>query len=264
VTDRHKMQKPLDWFKTHWSIQRCQRMLMANSNFLSCSGEFKLQPTFESVQAHLQFNETQTAKLFFKCPRLLKYNFNNTVKPRMERLQDILHLDRKKMRSMIRNNPQTIQMTPEHLTERVEWSRKRLELDDEDLGRFFYQATAVFGMSEEILEQKLSWLQKELHFASTTELTHFLLKMPSLLSKSLSGNLEPTLQFFKEHLGEEVALKMVRAYPRMFNASLEGRLKPRAEVAMKAGVNIDSTLMRKMACWTEKQWQSMMSDVTTH
>jgi hypothetical protein len=79
-------------------------------------------------------------------------------------------------------------------------------------------------------------------------------RTPQLLSYSIEENLEPTLTFYEECLGVNVARTMILADPRVFSASLENRLKPRLVDALQAGITIDHGAITRMAKYTDEGW----------
>ena len=80
-------------------------------------------------------------------------------------------------------------------------------------------------------------------------------RLPSLFCYNIDSNLEPTLNFYIDALGEEsTAISFVTKNPSSLRMSLEKRLKPRLEEAQAAGMKIDSTCLQYIWRDTNDQW----------
>jgi len=76
----------------------------------------------------------------------------------------------------------------------------------------------------------------------------------SLFDLSIANNLDPTLEFFKECIGEEQAVNLLRKNPKFLTVSLEKRLKPRWEQAQQAGIKLDVRCIQRIVLYTEERW----------
>ena len=89
--------------------------------------------------------------------------------------------------------------------------------------------------------------------------------MPSLLGCNIDTNIEPTLNFYIDALGDErKALTFVIHNPISLTFSLEKRLKPRLEEATDAGMIIDSTYLRSIMVCTKEKWAKKMLKESKH
>ena len=83
--------------------------------------------------------------------------------------------------------------------------------------------------------------------------------MPPLFCCNIDTNLEPTLNFYIDALGDEnKALNLIIRIPASLGYSVENRLKPRLEEAKEAGMIIDSTCLSAMMAMTNDQWAKKM------
>merc|ERR1719291_911291 len=117
---------------------------------------------------------------------------------------------------------------------------------------------SLFGHTVENIELKLGWLQHRLDLddAAVSKLVQ---QCPPLLGCNVHTNLEPTLNFYIDALGEEgEALALVVRDPRLFSLSLEKRLKPRLEEARNAGLLIDSGCLLRIGKYTNKTWHASL------
>ena len=79
--------------------------------------------------------------------------------------------------------------------------------------------------------------------------------MPSLLACRIDTNIEPTLNFYIDTLGDEDrALNLVIGRPALIGYSLENRLKPRLQEAQNCGMIIDKGCLTRMGSYTNDQW----------
>merc|ERR1719291_217501 len=118
----------------------------------------------------------------------------------------------------------------------------------------------IFGLSiGDNTEPKLDWLQKRLSL-NDSELSNFVQKLPSLLNFNVDTNIEPTLNFYIEALGDEdQALNLVRRQPALISLSLENRLKPRLQEAQGCGMKIDLRCLGRMGFYTNEQWSKSLA-----
>ena len=108
------------------------------------------------------------------------------------------------------------------------------------------------------IEPKFKWLQQRLSLTDD-ELSKLIQKLPPLLGCNINTNLEPTINFYIDALGDESkALAFVIRDPSSLSRSLEKRLKPRLEEARDAGMIIDSTCLNSIMVRTEDQWAKKM------
>ena len=90
--------------------------------------------------------------------------------------------------------------------------------------------------------------------------------MPSLLGCNIDTNIEPTINFYINALGDErKALALVTHNPSSFGYSLEKRLKPRLQEAQEAGMIIDSKFLNSMIMYTEDGWNKrLLKEIDKH
>ena len=85
-------------------------------------------------------------------------------------------------------------------------------------------------------------------------------KHPPLFGYNIDTNLEPTLDFYIDTLGDKSeALALVTRNPVAFGVSLEKRLKPRLKEAQNAGMSINTKLMNLIMVYTKEKWDKKAS-----
>ena len=83
--------------------------------------------------------------------------------------------------------------------------------------------------------------------------------MPTLLGYNIDTNLDPTINFYIDALGDESkALDLILRIPASLTYSLEKRLKPRLEEAIDVGMIVNSTCLRYIMVYTDSQWAKKM------
>ena len=89
--------------------------------------------------------------------------------------------------------------------------------------------------------------------------------MPALFSYNIETNIEPTINFYIDALRDESkALAFVIRDPSLLSRSLEKRLKPRLEEAKDAGMIIDSKFLNFIIYRTEDQWAKKLLKELKH
>ena len=83
--------------------------------------------------------------------------------------------------------------------------------------------------------------------------------MPSLFNLNIDTNIDPTLNFYIDALGDEAKALAFVAHPISFGYSLEKRLKPRLQEAKEAGINVDSKFLSSMMTYTEDGWNKRLT-----
>jgi len=110
------------------------------------------------------------------------------------------------------------------------------------------------------MEPKLEWLQKHLSLTDV-ELSNMIQKQPAFFGYNIPNNLEPTLNFYIDILGDEnEALALVKRRPSAFTYSLEKRLKPRLEQALDVGIVIDYTCLYHIIYYTNDKWDKKVAN----
>ena len=85
-------------------------------------------------------------------------------------------------------------------------------------------------------------------------------KQPALFGYNIPNNLEPTLDFYIDALGNKSdAITYVRQKPKSFSYSLEKRLRPRLKQAQAVGMVVDAKLLYLINSYTNEQWDKKIA-----
>jgi hypothetical protein len=163
------------------------------------------------------------------------------------------------MGKLITKAPSILGMSiPENIEPKMDWLQQRLHLNDAQVSKIVRRITTIFNYSiTDKMEPTLKWLQGRLSLDGD-ELTKLILSQPSMLGCSISTNLEPTLDFYKECIGIEGTKELLARNPALLTYSLESRLKPRLEQLRGAELEVDAGSLQRMAMYTEEQWQASL------
>ena len=142
----------------------------------------------------------------------------------------------------------------DNMEPKLDWLQERLQLDETALSNVIFLNPSTLSCSTDVLEDKLMWIQQRLYLTDE-ELSKMIQQYPALLGCNIDSNLEPTLDFYIDALGDEnQALALVTRNPSSFAYSLENRLKPRLKQAFDTGMVVDSKLLRLMMVYTNDKW----------
>jgi hypothetical protein len=83
-------------------------------------------------------------------------------------------------------------------------------------------------------------------------------RQPSLFTKNIDKNFEPTNKFYEDCVGLDAAIQLISKSPTILSNSLEKRLKPRLVECQEAGIPIDTGTIQRIAKYTELKWSNSM------
>ena len=221
--------------------------------------EDNVKPTLNWLQQRLNVTEVQLGKLITKAPSILYLSIEENLEPKIDWLQKRLNLDNAQIGKLVRKLPAVLLLSiDDNLNPKLNWIQSRLDVNDAQLSKITRTLPSILGFSISTLEPTLKWLQESLEL-DDAGLTKLIVTQPSLLSQNIDTNLEPTLIFYIDCIGESESKQLVTRIPALFAYSLEKRLKPRLEQAREAGLTIDVGCVQRIAMTTEEQWQTSLA-----
>ena len=222
IGEHHQLQQNINWIKGRLSLSdaEVEKIFLRAPHVMVMD----LDPKFDWFQYRLGLDLNQTVKIFKIQPAMFGNSLENCLEPRLVWLQHRLGMDLETARKMICRQP-----------------------------------TILFLSIDDKMELALGWLEATFSVRDL-ELSKMVASLPNLLTYSIPENLEPTLQFYIEACveNEEIVIEWVKRYSRVLTYSLEKRLKPRLKQAEELGFEINTTVLRKMAMYTEKQWEDVI------
>lgn len=292
------LQERTNWLQKRLSLKDAEvkKLILQFPNVLSLTIENNIEPTLVFYQERLGINDATLAKTVKKFPNLVAYSINDNVEPKLSWLQQRLNMTEAQLGNLVKKQPNILgRSIKENMEPKIDWLQKRLNLDKTQIGKLVMrfppslylsigdnlepkldwlqsrldlndaQVTKIlrgrpqiFGHAVSHLEPTLTWLQQKLSL-DDVGLAKLIVALPTLLGCDIETNLSPTLNFYNDWISEDEAKQLVTKNPRMFGASLEGRLKPRLEQARESGVAIDAGCFVRMAQYTEERWQASLA-----
>ena len=257
ISIKDNVQPTLDWLQERLMLDGnvLNKMVTRSPSILLLSIEGNVKPTLEWLQERLQLDDYALSKLIQRLPQILSFSITENVEPKLDWLQDRLKLDDNSLAKLIQRMPQTLCLSiHDNLEPKLDWLQQRLSLTDVALTKMIRRLPGILSTSTDILEDKLVWLQKRLSLTDE-QLSKMVQRLPSLVCSNIPNNLEPTLNFYINALGDEsTAISFVTNNPSSLGVSLEKRLKPRLEEAQSIGMKIDYTCLYYIWRDTNDQW----------
>lgn len=261
------LEQKIDYLQTRLLLDdtSLRKLILDAPHILPCSTE-NMDKTLNWLQKRLGLDDRTLAKLVKRAPYIIGCSVEENLKPTLDWLQQRLNnLDDFSISRVVQKAPRLLHLNIEsNLEPKMQWLQDQFNLDDEDLGKMVQRAPTLLGLSIDTWEVKIDWIQKRLGLEGQ-ELSNFILKSPSILNCNVESNLQPTLQFFIDALGNErEAVRLVINNPSLLEYSLEKRLKPRLKETREAGIKIDAGCLRRMGQYTEDCWTVAISFVRDH
>ena len=87
-----------------------------------------------------------------------------------------------------------------------------------------------------------------------------LLKNPILVGLDITKNLDPSITFFDDILGPELARPILSRNGRLMMTSLANRLIPRRDKMIEAGIEFNETTVAQLCMNTNVQFDEMLKE----
>jgi hypothetical protein len=126
-------------------------------------------------------------------------------------------------------------------------------LSPDQLRVFVLREPQILSANTEGMEERLQFVQGRFEL-SDEELLRFVERVQQLLYMHIENNLVPTIAFFEDALGKEVARDwLVNVYPSSLTRGLT-RLKARKALVDAMGLRVDKKLATKMCRLSEEDF----------
>jgi hypothetical protein len=213
------------------------KLVVGHPHLLNLGVETNLQPRVDFLSMTCGLTATDVAKLVQTSGgSILGLSVDQNLKPTMEYLRIVLHLDRKALRKCLLAHPQLLALSIANLQSKVHYFES---IGGTSLAsRIAYRCPAVYSLSLtdnliptiDFLSRAWGMTQPE---SSGDTLAHWLQEYPNILTMSLEGNIQPTMNFYNRtgYTGLtdnwELVAGQTRIRGRYIAASLYNRLLPR-------------------------------------
>lgn len=205
-----------------------------------------------------QLRDEDLVKVVTKFPRILEYQIDRTIRPRLEFLKGCGVADADVAKVVLRA-PMVLELgVDETLDPRTTYLTSTLGIGKAELGTLLVRHPQVLTCSQEMMALRVAFLERQglsklqmrrtvlahpqvLHYKieSMQERVNYLLSIgmpradvamtiarcPQLLSLKVDSNLAPKWRYLVEHLGGDITT--ICKYPGYFSLSLQGRIIPR-------------------------------------
>ncbi|KAL7540362.1 hypothetical protein ACHAXR_010052 [Thalassiosira sp. AJA248-18] len=227
-----------------FSVEDLRKVYQKNPRLLLYSLDGNLREKivfFFILQLHMEPKHVR--KILLSFPQIMDYNLENHMKPIAEYFMTELEFSAAELGRIIHRFPRLFSYSLFKIKHVAGFLRYELELDPRQAKRVIFQAPQVLGLDTEgNLKEKLDFLRNRLDLTSM-ELGLVFSKMPTLMCLGVESNLLPKLEYLghvlldqgqpDNHLLKETVLKQ----PTLLGYSLQGRIQPRMERLIDAGIS---------------------------
>jgi mTERF domain-containing protein len=214
------------------SIGKC---LCAHPQVLCLSVEDKILPAARFLVSESGIPRPQLGKLIAAAPSILSCSIENNLRPKLRFLESELSLSNSKVGHMLQKFPQLLSLSLQNnIQPTIRFLSEDLGLSPADIARMVSQHPQLLGLSVAgNLRPKVRFFVADVGLA-LPDLARAVAAFPALLTLSESANLRPKLAFLTGPAG--FALAEVARAPRLLAYGLESRIRPRCELARRAGL----------------------------
>merc|ERR1712032_778333 len=103
---------------------------------------------------------------------------------------------------MIQRQPSLFCYTVDNMESNLDWLKQRFGFGDAAVSKMIKRLPTLFGYTVDNMEAKLGWLQQRLNLEDAA-VSKLVQQHPSIFGHNVQTNLEPTLNFYVDALGEE-------------------------------------------------------------
>lgn len=257
----------IDYLQTRLLLKddSLRKMFLEAPHLIPCSTE-NMEETLNWLQKRLHLDDGKLTKLICRAPYTLGCSVSENLEPTLDWIQSRLNsLDDFTISRVVQKMPRILHLNIEaNLEPKFDWLQHQFNLDDDALGKMVQRSPTFLGLSIDTWEMKLDWIERRLHLTGD-DLSKFILKTPSILNCSIESNLDLTLDFYIDALGDErEAVRLVTNNPSLLAYSLEKRLKPRLKETRDAGIIVDSACLRRIGQYTDDYFEMAITFVRDH
>jgi hypothetical protein len=257
----------IDYLQTRLRLDddSLRKLFLEAPHLLPCSTD-NMMETLNWLQKSLSLDDRKLSKLIRRAPYTLGCSVPENLEPTLDWIQRRLHtLDDFSISRVIQKMPRVLHLNIEsNLEPKLDWLQNKYNFDDDALGKIVQRSPTILGLSIDTLEVKIGWIRKRLYLRGQ-DLSNFILKSPSILNCNIESNLDLTLNFYIDALGNERdAVRLVTMNPSLLAYSLENRLKPRLQQTKDVGIMIDAGCLRRIGQYTDDYWKLAISFVRDH
>lgn len=198
------------------------------------------------LEGEIQIRSRAVSEMVEQEPRIAEQS-PEAISERLAWLKRRLQLSDDQARSLVYRRPSILcRRVEDGMEPKMRWLQQELGLDDDKVALMVTSAPNILSVSvTNSMAPKLGWLSKRLGL-SKQELVVVVTGCPQVMTSSVKDALEPRLKWLQEHLqiGGAVLRERVLAFPWLLSLSEEGKLAPTYEF-LKSGLLVDEADIRK-------------------
>ena len=225
-----------------FSREELQRLYEKNPKLFlySLDGNLREKIVFFFI-LQLRMETKDVRKILLSYPQVMDYNLENHMKPIAEYCMTELKFSGDEFGSIILKFPRLFTYSLFRIKHVIGYLRYELELEPRQAKRVIFQAPQILGLGEDNVKEKLDLIRNRLDLSSN-ELGFVFSKMPTLICLGTNTTLVPKLDYLGDKLSDEnhpnnqLLKETIIKQPTLLGYSLEGRIKPRMERLIAAGV----------------------------
>ena len=255
-----------------FSREELQRLYESNPKLLmySLDGNLREKIVFFFI-LQLRMETKDVRKILLSYPQVMDYNLENHMKPLAEYCMTELEFSGDEFGSIILKFPRLFTYSLFRIKHVIGYLRYELELEPRQAKRVIFQAPQILGLGDDNVKEKLDLLRNRLDLSSN-ELGLVFSKMPTLICLGTNTTLIPKLDYLGDKLSDEnhpnnqLLKETIIKQPTLLGYSLEGRINPRMERLIAAGVPPHKiTVGISMSEENFERWlESSLSKTVTH
>jgi mTERF domain-containing protein len=201
------------------------KLLLKYPQILNFNLDNHIRPIHEYFLS-LDFSTQEFGRIVQRFPRLISYSLAR-IKQRIGFLRFELYLEAHSVRRIMHQNPQLVGLTQQHIKRSVEYV-----LDVVAPGATLSDnSVADDGGHDAYSDNGLKDSDIPLIIVQT-----MVAGLPSLLNLNIETNLQPKVEYLRRSLGQQELSHALMRMPTLLGYSLENRIRPRMEQILAAGV----------------------------
>jgi mTERF domain-containing protein len=191
--------------------------------------EYRSEQTIRPRLAFLEkagVAESDIAKVVIRAPMIMALSLSETLEPRAAFLQKEVGLAQGKggLGKLIARHPQILTCSEEMMRQRTEYLKTDCGLAANEIARAVLAHPQVLHYKIDSMKERVDYLQRSVGMTEK-QVACAVARFPQIFSLAIASNMAPKWRYLVEHLGGDI--KALCAYPGYFSLSLANRIIPR-------------------------------------
>ncbi|KAG7673774.1 hypothetical protein KSW81_006965 [Nannochloris sp. 'desiccata'] len=186
----------------------------------------------ETIRPRLEFlekagvAESDIAKVVIRAPMIMALSLSETLEPRAAFLRKEVGLPHGKggLGKLIARHPQILTCSEEMMRQRTEYLKTDCGLAANEIARAVLAHPQVLHYKIDSMKERVDYLQRSVGMTEK-QVACAIARFPQIFSLAIASNMAPKWRYLVEHLGGDI--NALCAYPGYFSLSLANRIIPR-------------------------------------